>query len=144
MGLTPASAAKEASLRRRSGLSPAATTRAEATSGPTPGAATSAGFTSEHRRAIAWSSSAISRSRAWWRLASVTSASVVAAPVASAHSVAPGCHTLHLASTTKPREFLTLLIGQGDDQVAELVASFGCVLGSQSDARRQVGFPPFA
>ena len=43
MGLAPQSAAKDASLRRRSGLSPAATSSAPATSGPTPGAANKAG-----------------------------------------------------------------------------------------------------
>ena len=43
MGPTAQSAAKDASLRRRSGLSPAATSSAAATSGPTPGAANKAG-----------------------------------------------------------------------------------------------------
>ena len=43
-GLTPHSAAKEASERIRSGLSPAATNRTAAVSGPTPGAASRAGF----------------------------------------------------------------------------------------------------
>src|SRR5674476_1678876 len=44
MGETPHIAAKEASLRSRSGLSPAATNKMAATSGPTPFIARSAGL----------------------------------------------------------------------------------------------------
>ena len=50
MGLAPHRAAKEASLRRRSGLSPAAVSRAAAVSGPTPQAPSSAGLACAHKR----------------------------------------------------------------------------------------------
>ena len=69
MGLVPHSAAKDASLRIRSGLSPAATSSVEATSTPTPRAASSAGLVASHSASRSASSRAISAVSALWRRA---------------------------------------------------------------------------
>ena len=70
-GLEPHSAAKDRSDFIRPGLSPAATSRAAAVSGPTPSVANNAGFAFAQRRRISTSSSAISVSRDWYRRARV-------------------------------------------------------------------------
>ena len=59
-GLAPHNAAKDASVRMRSGLSPAVTNRAAAVSAPTPEAANSAGLTWAQRWLMSVSSSVIS------------------------------------------------------------------------------------
>ena len=68
-GLAPHNAAKDASVVRRLGLSPAVTSKAAAVSGPTPGAESSAGLAREQRRVISLSSSLISVVSAWQRRA---------------------------------------------------------------------------
>lgn len=69
IGLVPHRAAKEASLRIRSGLSPAAVSSAAAVSGPTPSALSSAGLARAHKRCSSVFSSLISVVRVWWRRA---------------------------------------------------------------------------
>ena len=69
MGLAPHSAAKDALLRMRWGLSPAVTSSAAATSGPTPQAPSRAGLACSQSSSSSASSWAISPVRAWWRRA---------------------------------------------------------------------------
>ena len=68
MGQTPHSAAKDPSVRIRSGLSPAATSSADATSAPTPRAPSSAGLACSHSRSSSASSSSISVLTGVWRV----------------------------------------------------------------------------
>ena len=78
MGLVPHRAAKDASLRSRSGLSPAATSSAAAVSAPMPQAPSSAGLARSHRRRSSASRCLICAVRAWWRRARQRSARLAA------------------------------------------------------------------
>src|SRR6266536_2759466 len=79
IGEAPHSIEKQASLRSRPGLSPAATSSAPALSWPTPNSATSWGAALAVRRSSSVVRELISADRAWWRAASVRSASMAAA-----------------------------------------------------------------
>ena len=67
MGLVPHKAGKDASLRIRSGLSPATISSVAATSLRTPQAASRAGLACSHRASSSASSSVISVLSVWWR-----------------------------------------------------------------------------
>jgi len=77
-GLAPDSAAEEASLPSRSGLSPAVMSRAAAQSGPTPGRASSLAVWRLTARASCWLSSSISPVSSRIRQASSRSVQVAA------------------------------------------------------------------
>src|ERR1700722_11141875 len=85
-GLAPQRAAKEASLRIRCGLSPAAMRRAAAVPGPAPRAPRRAGAAWAQSAVMAVSWAVISVVRAWWRRARARSAwrAAVSGPVAGA------------------------------------------------------------
>ena len=83
MGLAPQSAAKDASLRIRWGLSPAATGNAQATSTPTPQEPNSAGLACLDCASSSASRCAISAVSAWWRRARARSAVLAAAVTGS-------------------------------------------------------------
>ena len=104
MGLAPQSAANDASLRIRWGLSPAATSSAEATSAPTPQVPSSAGLARSHSASSSASSPSISAVSARWRLASARSARLAAPAAGSpAASRRHRAQTLTISGVLSPR-----------------------------------------
>ena len=103
-GWPPQSAANDASLRIRWGLSPAATSSAEATSAPTPQVPSSAGLARSHSASSSVSSPSISAVSARWRLASARSARLAAPAAGSpAASMRHRAQTLTISGVLSPR-----------------------------------------
>ena len=129
MGLVPHSAAKDASLRIRSGLSPAATSSVEATSTPTPRAASSAGLVASHRASRSASSRAISAVSAWWRRArqrrAVLAATVAVSPCVSGPQPGAG---LDCSGCVQSPQAVFEVLGGGDGEPVDLVGGDGAGL----------------
>ena len=120
-GLAPQRAAKDASLWRRWGLSPAAMRSAAAVSGPTPWAASRAGLAAAHRARSSPSRAAISALSAWWRLARLRSARLAADERVGGGGRSQAGAGVDEGAAAVAAEVVFERLGGGDEEAVDLV-----------------------